>query len=337
MKKNLFKWLPLLLMTLIFNAFFTACDSKPEAPENEVLHKDHGDPFRAELMVFEGHFHDAKGTPLEQRHAFHQNPVYDSNVKYIKNAFRFVFESTPKGWKLTDDSDKKLVVRSKGEGEAIPAYGLWIRYYDAKGKDITAEFIENRQDQIHQHFFIPRSVKPTFDGQAEAGDNASDAMFFYKYCDSTPWDKNTKNEGAKYTGDENPIGMKGWFVFHKARKEFDLSIELLHASTSKYDKSGKASPFHKPRPAQRQRDHWDLIISLPVVVYATLDEYIDVDSEEFNDPDGYNGAIENLSDSDRKLLRSVSKAFGITEEQALRDLFTIFEEGGDHESGARWM
>lgn len=48
---------------------------------------------------------------------------------------------------------------------------MFIYYYNSKGELMNNQFIENGQDKIHQHFFTPENVKPTFDGQPEADDN----------------------------------------------------------------------------------------------------------------------------------------------------------------------
>ena len=41
---------------------------------------------------------------------------------------------------------------------------MFIYYYNSKGELMNNQFIENGQDKIHQHFFTPENVKPTFDG-----------------------------------------------------------------------------------------------------------------------------------------------------------------------------
>ena len=48
---------------------------------------------------------------------------------------------------------------------------MFIYYYNSKGELMNNQFIGNGQDKIHQHFFTPENVKPTFDGQPEADDN----------------------------------------------------------------------------------------------------------------------------------------------------------------------
>ena len=38
-------------------------------------------------------------------------------------------------------------------------------------------------------------------------------FFDYVYCDTDPWNKTNKFDGAKFTGQSNPIGHKGYFKF----------------------------------------------------------------------------------------------------------------------------
>ena len=52
-----------------------------------------------------------------------------------------------------------------------PVYLMFIYYYNAKGELMNNQFVENGQENIHQHFFTPENIKPTFDGQIEADDN----------------------------------------------------------------------------------------------------------------------------------------------------------------------
>lgn len=48
-----------------------------------------------------------------------------------------------------------------------PVYLMFIYYYNAKGELMNNQFIQNGQENIHQHFFIPKNIKSTFDGQSE--------------------------------------------------------------------------------------------------------------------------------------------------------------------------
>lgn len=315
MKQKFMKVVTAFLMVASMGMF--SCSNDPDIPSNEIINKDHEDPVKAELILVEGHLH---GT-----YKFHQNPEIEG-VVHLNKIQKVTIEHTEKGWHPSAESAKQFNVRSTPhDAKGQNVYALWIKYYNAKGEEVTGEFVENGQDQIHQHFFIPRDIKNTFDGVSENDDTNPATLFEYFYCDTDPWDKNRHNEGAKLIGDKNPIGLKGYFKFLKPRKQFVLNIELMHAAKSKWDAKGQASPFYAPSLAQRQRDHWDLKIKIPVVVYADQMEYLETE------------AIEDLSESDKKLLESIAKAYSITPEEALEDLKTLFYGDIDPEAGSIWL
>lgn len=316
MKTKLMKVFAAFCMVAFIGLF--SCSKDPVRPNNEILNKDHEDPSKAELILVEGHLHGKYG--------FHQNPDIEG-VKYLKKIQKIVFELTEKGWHTTNNSVKQFNVKStpkESNGQIV--YGLWIKYYNAKGEEITHEFIENGQDQIHQHFFIPRNVDKTFDGKNESDDYNPETLFEYVYCDTNPWNKNMHNQGAKLIGDKNPIGFKGYFKFLKSRKQFTLSIELMHAAKSKFN-NGKASPYYSPSISQRQRDHWDLKIKVPVVVYADQMETVEEDSNN----------LDQLSESDKKYLESIARAYGTTIENVFKDIDTILHGDVDIETGSIWF
>lgn len=301
---------------------------KPKEPEDETINKDHDSPAKAEFLLAEGHLHG--------KYRFHQNPEL-KEVKYMKKIQKITFVLKKEGgWQIEQGSSKQFNVLSRQvesngdftkDGYAV--YGMWINYYNSAGKNISSEFIDNGQDKIHQHFFVPREVKPTFDGVAEKDDNIPEKFFDYLYVDTNPWNKSMELEGAKLIGDKNPIGFKGYFTFSKPRKQFDLSVELMHAAISKYDAAGKTSPFYKPSRKQRQIDHWDLKIKIPVVVYASQNEYLE-EAEPGMPKD-------QIPANDKKYIESVARAYGITFEEALQDIDAKLKSDSDPESGALWF
>lgn len=320
MKKKFLTVLAALLVITSSSLVFTSCEKDPVVPDNENEHKDHDEPAKAELILAEGHLHG--------KYKFHQNPDREG-VKYYKMVQKITYTLTDKGWKPTENSPKRFAVlgamQDVTNGYAV--YGLWINYYDAHGKLINGEFVENGQDQIHQHFFIPRNIEPTFDGIAEADDDKPGEMFDYIYCDTNPWNKTMHSKEGKLTGDKNPIGFKGYFKFNKTRKKFNLSIELMHAAKSKFE-NGKTSPYYQPSRKQIQVNHWDLKIKVPVVVYRNQSEYIESDSDV---------PLDKLPKNDLKVVKATAKAYGITEQQALDDLNALFYGDVDPESGTLWF
>lgn len=310
----------LIIFSLSF--VFTSCEKDPVKPVDETGVKDHEDPFKAELLFVEGHLHGTYG--------FHQNPEYNNDVKHMRRIQKITFELTSKGWGPAKGSADKFLVRGTPKESSV--YALWIKYFNKEGKEMTSQFIQNGQDKIHQHFFIPKEVKPSLYGKEESSDKDPSALFDYLYCDSDPWDKSySKDEGTKLIGDKNPIGFKGYFKFKKSYKQFILDIRLLHANSSKFGKDGKASPFYKPTSAQLQNDQWDLSMRVPVIIYN--DSY-----ENIDDPKSLKGKAEkDISEKDMKLLKAAAKAYGITWQEALQDYIGKENTDTDPESGNLWF
>lgn len=315
MKKSFLKSLPVLIFIAGASLAFTACSKDAKEPTDETEHKDHEDPQKAVLTLVEGHLH---GT-----YKFHQNPNWKG---VIKNPQTITFTNTKEGWKPAEGSLRKFNVRS---GASV--YGLWIRYYNKAGKDITGEFVSNGQDKIHQHFFIPKNIEKTFDGIDEEGDENIAELFDYTYCDTDPWDKSMKKDDARLVGDKNPVGLKGYFKFKKTRKQFELNIRLMHAAESKFDKDGKTSPFHSPSDAQLQSDHWDLTMKIPVVIYCSRGEFVMDLDKKIDMPE------KDIPENEMKYLKSIAKAYGITWQEALKDLKAKYDDSSSEESGELWF
>lgn len=316
----LFRLVCIVFVTSVMLVGAVSCNKTPEIPTDETKEKNHEDPHRAELILVEGHLHG--------KYAFHQDPEVEG-VKHLKKIQKMIFELSEKGWGISDKGVSKFCVRSTSpEFKGQQVYGLWINYYNAKGELINGEFMQNGQDLIHQHFFIPKNLRPTFDGDNTAVDSDPVSIYKYVYCDTDPWNKNMHNEGATLIGAKNPVGFKGYFMFLKERKNFDISVELMHAVISKFSENGIVSPFYLPSKAQRQRDHWDLKIKVPVTVYAGQMETVDV----------VPGTSEaDIPEKDMRLLKSIASAYGITWQEALEDIDAMVMGDQDPESGNMWF
>jgi hypothetical protein len=196
------------------------------------------------------------------------------------------------------------------------------------------QFIENGQDKIHQHFFTPENVKPTFDGQPEADDNDPQKLVDYLYVDTTPWDKTRHDKEAEITGGSNPVGLKGVIRFLKDRKEFDLKIRLYHGYKSKTNpETGTFDPFYKPSGILIQRGTWDINLSIPVVVFWNRDEYVDVEE----DTDVNQIEEDGLDEESNRTVHSIMKTFNLTWKEALEEFITYTYKAGDTEGGAIWL
>lgn len=320
MKKTVFSIFMMMLVSLALSMSFVSCSNEPEVAQDETKNKLHDDPTKIVLTLASGHFHGVK---------FHQDAEIEG-LKYMNSLQTITYElQEGKGMAIAPGSPDKFVVIS-GNDKIQSAYGLWIKYYNKKGEDITGQFIENGQDKIHQHFFIPNDVKALAGvGIEEADDNDPSKIFNYTYMDTTPWNGTLKDASTKLTGDTNPIGMKGWFNFLKSRKTLNLNIRLMHARESKY-KDGKTSPFYAPTNAQKLTDHWDVDIKVPVVIAHSRVEETAWDEED-------DTTYDNLQEASKKMIQAIATAYGISNEEALKAFNTRISKAGGHSEGGLWF
>lgn len=299
-----------------------SCSDTPVKPSDETKHKDHDEAFRVVVTLTSGHFH--------KDNFFHKDEA-TPGVKHFDPAVqKFVFRNDPqKGFAPVEGSPKAFAVRgglkqgkkpfdlatkeltdATFEAKDLQVGGrphlLTVQFFSADGKEITREFATEEESRIHQMFFIPEKIKPTpFHANPGKAFTPDYNYIGYYYLDTTPWD------GAKkaFTGISNPIGLKGDIEFYEPDTSFTLHIRLMHATESKYDKAGKTSPFYRPTKRQLSVEDWeDLDIRIPIVVYASYDEYLDADT------------YEEMSAEDKLLVKKLSSALGITEKEAFDDL-----------------
>ena len=336
------------VLLLAATAFaFGACqkdnNEKPTPkPAPETHTGEEAEPVRAELTLAGGHFHGV---------AFHQD-ADAKGITYKKAVQHLTFVRKGDAWELEKGSAEAFRVLSSRQ--YLYPYGLWIKYYDAKGQDITATIAANGESRTHQHFFVPSDVKPTFDGKAENDDQIADSLLNYVYMDTNPTDgilKSTTDKatgktipaaqltGSKVTGQNalgnifeplNPIGMKGFFQFKKPRKSFVLTVTLFHFDGDAKFPGGKPSPFFAPTAGQLATAHREVVLRVPFVVYASREE-----TGEWETLDAVPYA--KLRPAEQRLVLSTARAYGISEELATTDWFAHILGEVDKESGALWF
>lgn len=338
MKTIISKTILMLLMGVSLALLFNACSKEPVVPEDETKNKLHEDPSKVSLRLVECHLH-ADWNEIQKAGGLHQNP--ESPAQYMKRVQDITYElEAGRGWTLAKGSQSKFYVQKNGEyrnGKRFtpaPVYLLFIYYYNAKGELMNGQFVENGQDNIHQHFFTPENVRPTFDGRSEADDNDPVKLIDYLYVDTTPWDKSRHENEAEITGDDNPIGLKGVIRFLKERKEFDLRVRLYHGYQSKSNPdTGTFDPFYKPSGMLIQRGTWDVNLSIPVIVFWSREETIDVDED--TRPEEV--AEDSLDENSNRSLHSIMGTFGLTWKEALEEFMAYTYKSGDTEGGAIWL
>ena len=275
-------WALLIGVSLVLS--LNSCSKDPVIPEDETKNKLHEDPAKMTVRLVECHLH-ADWNEIQKAGGPHQNP--ESPARYMKRVQEITYElKTGSGWTLAEGSQGKFYVQKNGEYKngnnftPAPVYLMFIYYYNSKGELMNGQFVENGQENIHQHFFTPENVRPTFDGKPEADDNDPEALVDYLYVDTTPWDKTKHDNEAEITGGTNPVGLKGVIRFLKDRKEFDLKLRLYHGYNSKKNpQTNGFDPFYKPSGVLIQRGTWDINLSIPVVVFWSREEFVDVDPE----------------------------------------------------------
>ena len=192
----------------------------------------------------------------------------------------------------------------------------------------------NGQDAIHQHFFTVENVKEMMSGKEIASKPNTPDYIDYKYTDTTPWDKTVKYDDAKLTGTTNPIGLKGVMKFLKDDVTMNLRISLYHGFEGKKDpRTGQFSPYYRFSPTQLQQGTWDINFTVPVVVYADREDYIEEEAfKEDMDIDNFpvNGFKEDVSN---KLINRIMKAFNLSWTEALRDYHTSIFTTAPHDLG----
>ena len=215
------------VLLLAATAFaFGACDKdnneKPTPkPAPEAHNGEEAEPVRAELILAGGHFHGV---------AFHQD-ADAKGITYKKAVQHLTFVRKGDAWEIEKGSAEAFRVLSSRQ--YLYPYGLWIKYYDAKGQDITATIAANGESRTHQHFFVPADVKPTFDGTAEKDDQIADSLLNYVYMDT---------------------------------------VTLFHFDGDAKFPGGKPSPFFAPTAGQLATGHREVVLRVPFVVYASREE-----------------------------------------------------------------
>ena len=283
-------------------------------------------PAKAVIEIYNGHLH---GT-----HAFHQNSI-PKEVNYIGRNYKLTY--TLKNGKWVADAQNAKSVNLMGSNQDHYVSAFVIHYYDKWGNDITSQITENGEDSHYQHFFMVDNIRPSYGGKKENDDVNSPKFFSYFYCDTTPWNKTNHFDEAKFTGEKNPIGVKGYFKFLHTHKQFNLEIRLMRARNSKF-KDGKASGFCAPSDSQLTDEAWMPTINVPMNIYMDSDER-ELDSKVFDtDFDKLSNDAKDYSQSNLVSIRSLMEAFGLTNlKEAVLDFWWNFKGDVNHEAGSFWF
>ena len=283
-------------------------------------------PAKAVIEIYNGHLHGP--------HAFHQNPT-PKELKYIGRNYKLTYTLENGKWVPDPQNGKSVNLMGSSEEHYVSAFV--IHYYDKAGNEITSQIVNNGEDSHYQHFFMVDDIRPSYGGKKEATDVNSTEFFDYVYCDTDPWNKTNKFDGAKFTGQSNPIGHKGYFKFLRTHKQFNLEIRLMRARNSKLT-NGKASSFCAPTARQLKEEAWLPTIVVPMNIYMDSDER-ELDSKVYDtDFDKLSNDAKDYSESNLSSIRSLMDAFGITDiKTAVLDFWWNFHGDSKHSDAGFWF
>lgn len=283
-------------------------------------------PAKAVIEIYNGHLHGP--------HAFHQNPT-PKELKYIGRNYKLTYTLENGKWVADPQNGKSVNLMGSSQDHYVSAFV--IHYYDKAGNEITSQIVNNGEDSHYQHFFMVDDIRPSYGGKKEATDVNSTDFFDYVYCDTDPWNKTNKFDGAKFTGQSNPIGHKGYFKFLRTHKQFNLEIRLMRARNSKLT-NGKASSFCAPTARQLKEEAWLPTIVVPMNIYMDSDER-ELDAKVYDtDFDKLSDNAKDYSESNLMSIRSLMDAFGITDiKTAVLDFWWNFHGDSKHSDAGFWF
>lgn len=283
-------------------------------------------PAKAVIEIYNGHLHGP--------HAFHQNPT-PKELKYIGRNYKLTYTLENGKWVPDPQNGKSVNLMGSSQDHYVSAFV--IHYYDKAGNEITSQIVNNGEDSHYQHFFMVDDIRPSYGGKKEATDVNSNEFFNYVYCDTDPWNKTNKFDGAKFTGQSNPIGHKGYFKFLRTHKQFNLEIRLMRARNSKLT-NGEASPFYAPTARQLKEEAWLPTIVVPMNIYMDSDER-ELDEKVYDtDYDKLSNDAKDYSESNLMSIRSLMDAFGITDiKTAVLDFWWNFHGDSKHSDAGFWF
>lgn len=283
-------------------------------------------PAKAVIEIYNGHLHGP--------HAFHQNPT-PKELKYIGRNYKLTYTLENGKWVADPQNGKSVNLMGSSQDHYVSAFV--IHYYDKAGNEITSQIVNNGEDSHYQHFFMVDDIRPSYGGKKEATDVNSTEFFDYVYCDTDPWNKTNKFDGAKFTGQSNPIGHKGYFKFLRTHKQFNLEIRLMRARNSKLT-NGKASSFCAPTARQLKEEAWLPTIVVPMNIYMDSDER-ELDEKVYDtDYDKLSNNAKDYSESNLMSIRSLMDAFGITDiKTAVLDFWWNFHGDSKHSDAGFWF
>lgn len=255
------------------------------------------------IRIVDGHLHGKYG--------FHQNS-YPSQMKYFPVNTTLTYHRVGANWEPAGSNPPRLNLI----GGKHSTYAILITYYDAKGDDITGQFAGNTEGIKYQHFFVPTDIKPILNAISDSSDQDVSKVISYTYADTTPWDKTNAFNHAPFTGEDNPIGIKGFFSALKKKREYNLEIRLVHSDGAKA-KGDKG--FYTPT-AEQNAGKWYAPIKIPCFIFID-DEEKALDDMPTSAERARTMTEADLQEDDLRIVKAIMAAYGITFNQALEEMY----------------
>lgn len=324
------------LALLFVGAFFlTSCGKKTDEPKPAPAPKEGELPeiTKVTLRIGESHLHSKKGIHYVPNTAKTEFPLLaiEQKITYVKEG---------NTWKLESGSPDRLIgiqmLDYGGYTTSAPEYALWVKYYDANGKEVNAAYADAKVRNQYQLFMTPSDVKAFEDDDAiDFAVDKTPEILHYEYCDTDPWDKSfqwsakhdPKDKQVQWLSDNDPVGMKGYFQFKKI-SYFNLHLALWHAPKGKLE-GGKPAPFYAPNKQFTEGGKKLFDIVLPIYVCGDRNFTDEVKG-------GYNDAAmpyAQLSLDGQKAAKRLMKALNTTDWIKVATDYLKLYHGGGAESG----
>lgn len=269
---------------------FVGCN-KDNMNTHQDEHHHEAEFSKVEFIFTEGHTHGS---------SFHGDAAIEG-VKYLKNQQKITYTFVNNKWEASTETPIRFRRSSH--------YGLEIIYYNAEGKRINSEIIE--EADTHQHFFQIEKVTPIKSGVVPADVNT---LLTYMYRDTNP--ENEYYRGSRTPGVRlfnNPVGLKGYFEVKEQYVAFNLKVTLAHFLASGEKKvNGAYRPYNQ----------------LPSASIAPSDFQVSIPVRVFTD---------RLNTNEQELEQDLMDEFNITQEEAEAEFDAILEGDIDPESSTIWM
>lgn len=273
---------------------------------------------KIKLELLEGHLHGM---------SFHYVP---GPTGFIRNNFSMVQSMTLEWhgskWEITSGDLKQFLMMQgktfKGETIGQPVYGLFTRFYNNSGEEITGNFT----NEHHQIFYQPRHIRSFSTGQATS--DQANGFFDYYYRDTQRWDQTLHGGHARLSGDTDPVGHKGFFVFHKGDRQFSIDLQLWSTPKGKAAQGGELSPAHTP--SAHILSTGSKLLSVQIPCYTWLDP-----SQTENITEDFE--LETMPEAQQRVLEALMKLLDINATQLASDMDLRFDGERGRESEGRWF